>query len=194
MLKNVSEMKNKSKEIYKGQRGKERRELFKRFRLRVIENIYKNKFFALFDYRCFKCGVKEKPYSEIGKPPVLCIDHHIPMILGGHLLPGNLVALCRNCNNKKHDLLPEKFYTCEELDKLKPILEKQDDIFDFTFDWDYWNKDRKGYLLSLGIEPTLVHELLYNHEHPDYIGMPSDNSGVTISVNIDDIYNIMKER
>jgi 5-methylcytosine-specific restriction endonuclease McrA len=185
-------MKYNSKEIYKGQRGKEKRELFKRFRLRAIEDIYKNKFFALFDHRCFKCGVKERPQIDIG-PPVLCIDHHIPMILGGHLVPGNLVALCRNCNNRKHDLPPEDFYTPEELNKLKPLLEKQGDIFIFAFDWNYWNNDREGYLLSLGVEPNLVHELLYNHEYPDYVGIPSDNIGVTISVNIADIYNNIKE-
>jgi 5-methylcytosine-specific restriction endonuclease McrA len=185
-------MKNNSKEIYRGQRGKEKRELFKRFRLRAIEDIYKNKFFALFSHRCFKCGVKEKPYSEIGQPPVLCIDHHIPMTLGGHLIPGNLVALCRSCNNKKLDRPPEEFYTPEELDKLKPILEKQCNVFVFTFDSNYWNLDKKGYLISLGVEPNLVHELLYNHEHPDYIGMPSDGIGITISVNIADIYDNIK--
>jgi len=178
----------------KRQRNKEKQEFFKRFRLRAIEDIYKNKFFALFDHRCFKCGIKEKAYSEIGQPPALCIDHHIPMILGGHSVTGNLVALCRICNNKKRDLPPEEFYTSEELNKLKPILDKQSDIFNFTFDWDYWNKDRKGYLLSLGIEPNLVHELLYNHEHPDFIGTQSDNIGVIISVDFADIYDNMKER
>ena len=185
-------MKNNSQEIYKGQRGKEKRELFKRFRFRAIEDIYKNKFYALFNHQCFKCGIKERqPYKQKG-PPVLCIDHHIPMILGGHLVPGNLVALCRTCNNIKHDRPPDEFYTPEELDKLKPILENQGDIFNFSFDWNYWNQDRKGYLLGLGVEPNLVHELLYNHEHPDYIGMQSDNIGITISVNIADIYDNIK--
>lgn len=179
-------MKNNSKEIYKGQRTKEKRELFKHFRIPAIADIYKNKFFALFGHRCFKCGIKEKPYSEIGKPPILCMDHHVPMILGGHLIPGNLVALCRNCNNKKRDLRPEEFYSAKELEDLQPILERQRDIFVFTFDWNYWNQDREGYLLSLGIEPNLVHELLYNHEHPDYIGMQSDNIGIIISINIAD--------
>lgn len=88
----------------------------------------------MFDNRCFKCGVKEKSQVEISKPPILCIDHHIPMIRGGHLIPGNLVALCRSCNNKKHDLLPEEFYTHEELNRLRPILEKQNEIFNFVFD------------------------------------------------------------
>ena len=116
------------------------------------------------------------------------------MILGGHLIPGNLVALCRSCNNKKRDLSPEEFYTPEELDKLKPILEKQGDIFVFTFDFNYWRQDPEGYLISLGIEPNLVHELFHNQEHPDYIGMPSDDTGVkvTISINIADIYDNTK--
>ena len=179
-------MKNNSKEIYKWQRGKEKRELFSRFGLGAVADIYKNKFFALFEHRCFKCGIKEKPYPEYGRPPVLCIDHHIPMILGGHLVPGNLVALCRSCNNKKRDHSPEEFYTPEELEKLKPILEKQGDIFLFTFNWKHWRQDRQGYLLSLGVEPNLVHELLYNPEHPGYMGMESDSTGVTISFNIMD--------
>lgn len=166
-------MKRKSAETYRGQRGKEKRELFGRFQLRAIEDVYKNKFFALFDHRCFKCGAKERPYQEIGRPPVLCIDHHIPMALGGHLVPGNLVALCRNCNNKKLDSPPEKFYTPNELERLKPILEQEDEVFSFTFELDAWHEDREGYLVRLGVVPSLVQELLFNSDHPDYIGMAS---------------------
>jgi len=187
-------MKNNSKETYKGQRKKEKDELFKRFRLRAIEDLYKDIFFALFKHRCFKCGVKEKPHPEIGKPPILCIDHHIPMILGGHLVPGNLVALCRRCNNKKKDKHPEEFYTAKELEKLEPILNKQGDIFDFNFDWNYWNQDREGYLLSLGLDPKRVHEVLYNKKDRDYIGLPSNNFVVSITVDINDIMKSRLER
>jgi len=187
-------MSNNSKDTYKGQRKKEKDELFKRFRLRSIEDLYKNKFFALFNHRCFKCGTKEKPHPKIGKPPILCIDHHVPMVLGGHLVPGNLVALCRACNNKKKDKPPEEFYTHEEMDKIEHLLEKQENIFDFNFDWNYWNKDREGYLLSLGLKPDLVHELLYNQEHPDYIGFPPNNGEITISVDINDIYKNIFEK
>lgn len=184
----------KSKESYKGQRGKEKRDLFNRFRLRAIEDVYKNKFFALFDHQCFKCGIKEKSGKVIGQAPILCIDHHIPMALGGHLVPGNLVALCRKCNNKKLDIAPELFYMPEELENLKPILENQADIFEFYFDWEYWNRDRERYLLSLGVGRELVHELLYDHEHPDFIGMPSDSIAVTINVDVNELLKVNKER
>jgi hypothetical protein len=53
-------MENSSKEIYKGQRGKEKRELFKKFIFRAVKEVYKRKFFSLFDNQCFKCGTKEK--------------------------------------------------------------------------------------------------------------------------------------
>lgn len=174
-----------SKEIYKGQRNKEKRELFKRFRFWPIADVYKRKFFMLFDNRCFKCGVKEKKEPEIGKPPVLCIDHHVPMILGGHLVLGNLVSLCRSCNNFKHDSRPEIFYTKDELTILRQILDKQKDLFDFTFDWDRWNDDREDYLLGIGVKPELVHNLLYNKEYLDYIGVRSSR-GVVISIDVNE--------
>ncbi len=59
-------MKRKSAEAYPGQRGKEKRELFTRFRLRAIEDVYKSKFFAMFNHRCFKCGTMEKPDKADG--------------------------------------------------------------------------------------------------------------------------------
>lgn len=180
-------MKNSHQEKYKDQRTKEKFELFKRFRLPIIEDFYKDKFFALFNHRCFKCGVKEKPHPEVGKPPILCIDHHIPMILGGHLVPGNLVSLCRKCNNIKKDKSPEEFYTPEELNKLNSILEKQSNIFAFSFDWDYWNRDRGGYLLSLGLDPKRVHEILYNEKDHDYVGLASNDYVVSINIDINDI-------
>ena len=177
-------MRKKSTELYPYQRSKEKRELFRRFRYRVIENVYKKKFFALFNHRCFKCGAKEKPAPEIGQPPILCIDHHIPMALGGHLVPGNLVALCRRCNNKKLDLPPEEFYSSMELERLKPILDRQEEVFSFTFDYDLWEDDRQNYLLSIGVDAGLVQEILFNQEHPEYIGTESHRIGITIAIDL----------
>ena len=175
-------MKRESAELYPGQRGKEKRELFKRFRLRAIEDVFKGRFFALFDNCCFKCGAKERPHKMIRHPPILCIDHHVPMALGGHLAPGNLVALCRRCNEAKLDMAPEQFYSPTELERLRPLLDQQLTMFEFEFDWDAWNADRGKYLLNLGVEPGLVHELLHDPTHPDFIGTQSNTIGVSISV------------
>jgi hypothetical protein len=179
-------MGRRSTEKYPGQRTSEKRELFKRFRLRAIEDIYKNRFFALFDNRCFKCGKEEKRFQEIGSTPNLCIDHHVPMALGGHLVPGNLVALCRRCNNVKLDRPPESFYTAAELEKLQPILARQEEVFSFSFDWDAWHDERREYLLRVGVDAALVTELLFNPCHPDFVGTAEDRISFTISVELCD--------
>lgn len=163
-----------SSETYKGQRNKEKRKLFNHFLYPVIVDLYKKKFFALFGHQCFKCGSKES----------LDIDHHIPMILGGHLVPGNLVALCKRCNNKKLDSHPNDFYTLEELSRLEPILKKQGEVFSFVFDCESWKEDRKAYLIKLGVEPSLVNEVLNNPNHRYYIdpisSVPSVDTRVII--------------
>lgn len=109
------------------------------------------------------------------------------MALGGHLVPGNLVALCRDCNNKKLDSHPENFYTPIELERLQPILLQQQEIFSFTFDGEAWRNDREAYLVSLGVDRGLVQEILFNLEHPDYIPPPSD-MGVTITIDLASLY------
>jgi HNH endonuclease len=177
----------KSAELYPGQRGKEKRELFKRFKVSAIADVHKNRFFALFGHRCFKCGARERPHKDISRPPVLCMDHHVPMALGGHLVPGNLVALCRSCNERKLDSPPEQFYTTLELEQLQHLLNQQAELFSFSFDWDSWNKDREGYLLGLGVDAGLVREVLFNQEHPDYIGTGPDKLGITIEVGLNDL-------
>jgi hypothetical protein len=174
-------------DAFKRQRNKEKRAFFQRFRVRAIADVYRNKIFASFGNRCFKCGAQAKPQQEVGKPPVLCLDHHIPMALGGHLVPGNIVALCRKCNNAKLDKAPEEFYTQVELRKLAPLLQLQEEIFHFEFDSDQWYGNRENYLLSLGVEPKRVHEILYNELDPDFVGLPTENTSITISIDISDV-------
>ncbi|WP_373506493.1 HNH endonuclease [Thiocapsa sp.] len=162
-----------SAEAYKGQRNREKRALFRRFLLRAIARAYKEKFFALFDGKCFKCASTRE----------LVMDHHVPMIKGGHLVPGNLVSLCSICNNSKLDLDPEDFYTPEELERLKLLLEQERQLFELQFDRERWENDREAYLLDLGVQPDLVHEILYNPEHIDYVGF-SRSSHATIHVSL----------
>lgn len=170
----------------KRQRNQEKNQLFGIFMYPVIADLAKNKFFGLFGNRCFKCGSTHS----------LEIDHHIPIVLGGHLVPGNLVALCSRCNNRKLDSPPESFYSKEELDRLQPFLADQSAIFSFAFDWDYWERDREGYLLELGIDRSLVSEVLTDSNHRFYIPPPSkpgEGIGVVITVDNDLITQILRE-
>lgn len=148
-------------EEMKRQRKKEKWALYREFRFEIIRDHITKKFFQLFDNRCYKCGA--------GSRERLVMDHHVPVARGGHFTPGNLVALCIYCNNKKADMPPESFYSRQELDQLQPLLAEQDEIFSFQFDWESWELDKAGYLLSLEIDATLVHQALHNEEHPFYI-------------------------
>jgi hypothetical protein len=156
-------------------RSNEKSKLWGKFGPAVVVDLYKKKLFALFGNKCFKCGA----------PSPLEVDHHIPMVLGGHLVPGNLVALCTNCNNKKLDLPPMQFYSPEELAKLEPILKQETSLFEFVPDQEFWSNDRKGYLLSLGIDAKLVEEVLNNPNHRFYIEPPTFSKGSAITITFD---------
>jgi hypothetical protein len=178
-------MGRKSTEKFPGQRNKEKRELFRPYRLRVIEDFYKHRFFAHFGNCCFKCGKPEKIKQEFGAPPHLCMDHHVPMALGGHLVPGNLVSLCRKCNNHKLDQAPTDYYTQEELERLQPLLDTQKTLFAFSFNWDRWKQNREAYLLELGIDSETVHAALHDEHFVGYVGTGEDRIGVTITIDDD---------
>lgn len=172
-------------EAVKRQRNKETRELFKPFVLAVLEEHAKRRFFAFFGDACFKCGA----------PGPLVMDHHVSIVLGGHLVPGNLVALCERCNNRKSDVPPESFYTRVELERLQGFLDRQHEVFRFDFDWKAWEADREAYLLSLGIDANLVREVLNNPDHRFHIP-PRDESepvGVSITVNDESILKTIRE-
>lgn len=178
-------MARKSSEKYLGQRNKEKRELFRPYRLRVIEDLYKRRFFEHFGNCCFKCGKPEKPKQEIGASPNLCMDHYIPMALGGHLTPGNLVSLCRQCNELKLDKAPSEFYSLEELTRLQPLLDAQRDIFAFSFNCEKWEQNREAYLLKVGVEQDTVRAALYDEHFVGYVGTGGDYIGVTITLDED---------
>lgn len=179
-----------STEVYKGQRQKEKRLLYRCFPFRALERLCKARFFALFDNKCFKCGAPELPACP-SCSPVLCMDHHIPMVLGGRLEPGNIVALCRRCNAQKLDQPPEQFYTLEELAQLPLIFARQAAVFDFAFDDGAWRQNPAGYLVSLGLDEGLVEQLLHDELHQDYIGMPDPRQfGFAISI---DISGVLKD-
>ena len=169
-------------------RQRDKWEWDKKYRLRVIENHYRNKLFALFEFRCFKCsrpGTIRTDYKWMKHVPFWCgldRDHHVPINLGGHLVPGNIGVLCKSCNSKKHETEPERFYTETELRKLQPYLDKQDEVLRFNFDLEAWQEDRSAYLISLGIDKQLVHQVFNNEDHR-YYHPPS--SPISISLTID---------
>ncbi|MCX8083713.1 MAG: HNH endonuclease [Calditerrivibrio sp.] len=48
---------------------------------------------------CYYCGKKVPPKE-------LTMDHIVPLIRGGKSTKGNIVAACKDCNNKKKYMLP----------------------------------------------------------------------------------------
>lgn len=60
--------------------------------------------------RCYYCGRKVRPKE-------LTMDHVVPVIRGGKSTKGNLVPVCKECNNRKKYLLP--FEWEEYLESLK---------------------------------------------------------------------------
>lgn len=170
-------------------RGRDKWLLFGPMNLGVIEEHFKKRFFALFGNACFKCG----------SPGPLVIDHHVPVVRGGRLVPGNLVALCKRCNDRKQDKPPEVFYKPEELERLKVLLGRQDGMFDFKFDHEAFKADREAYLLSVGIDAETVRTVLSDPGHRHYIPPPEEDgemnpaTSVVISIDNEEIRKIIKE-
>jgi len=59
----------------------------------------------LFDHQCAVCGSTHD----------LCIDHHYPLSKGYALSRTNAVVLCTKHNLEKYNIMPEDFYTEEQL-------------------------------------------------------------------------------
>lgn len=115
--------------------------LFTRFKVQAIAATKRRELESLFGSRCFACGAAGR----------LQLDHHVPQLLGGRLVPGNIVMLCGPCNMAKRDLHPARFYSSDQLEQLRPLLEAQLSLFDFAFDWSRWRSEPLAYLLSLGV-------------------------------------------
>lgn len=49
--------------------------------------------------RCYYCGAPTPPNE-------LTMDHIVPLARGGKSTKGNIVAACKDCNNRKKQLLP----------------------------------------------------------------------------------------
>ena len=64
---------------------------------------------------CHYCGQKTPPNE-------LTMDHIVPIARGGRSAKGNVVPSCKDCNNKKRQLLPMEWaaYLAGLKDTLKP--------------------------------------------------------------------------
>jgi len=62
---------------------------------------------------CYYCG-RKFPYKQ------LTMDHLVPLARGGRSTKDNLVPSCKECNTRKHSLLPIEWE--EYLDKLRQDL------------------------------------------------------------------------
>lgn len=150
----------------------EKTEFWRPFRYAVVKDLYEQKLYSLFGNRCFKCGCTSS----------LQIDHHIPMARGGHWIAGNLVALCSRCNVHKNTMLPSEFYLPDELQRLELVLDQEYALFDFKFDMTHWGKDRKGYLMSIGIDSELAENLLSNECHRFHIPPITASSSAVLMI------------
>lgn len=146
----------------------EKRTFFSRFRLRVIEELYKKKFFSLFDNRCFRCGVYEAP-TWVWAPSILCMDHHVPFSAGGRFEAGNLASLCRSCNSKKQDKDPAIFYPPALLRELQPLLNAQTALFAFEWDAGKWLADPPAYLAAIGVPADQIYSTFHDEHFHGYI-------------------------
>lgn len=153
----------------KRERNKQRQAFYSRFRLRIIEDHFRRKIYRQFLDRCFNCGCEFAIDLAHHCPWDIAIDHHVPLARGGLYELGNLVVLCRCCNGRKHDKMPDEFYPADKLSQLEDILTEQRKLFSFEFDWEAWARDRTGYLASLGIEPDLIQLAFTNEYHKYYI-------------------------
>jgi len=145
----------------------DKQKLFGRFQFEVLATAKRHELDAQFDRRCFKCGSVDS----------LELDHHVPQSLGGRLVPGNVVLLCRRCNLAKGESPPSHYYSADELTHLEPIFAAQLALLDFHFNWTRWNNHPKDYLVSLGIDETEAQAVISRRE---------DGISVSLSVKLDD--------
>ncbi|MFO1163501.1 MAG: HNH endonuclease signature motif containing protein [Reyranellaceae bacterium] len=153
----------------------------------VIENHYRTRLFKLFGYRCFNCRKLGKLVEQAGMEYVpfwrgLDRDHHVPLSLGGRLVPGNIVILCPSCNGRKHERDPRAFYSPDQLVALRPLLAKEAEVLAFKFDPARWRDDRRAYLVSLGIGEQLAEQVLCNENHRYFVGKSSGAEPVGVAL------------
>ncbi len=149
----------------------------KKYFTKAIGNHFRNKVYASFCWRCFLCGApakyRDRRAVEFRHATIvsnLHFDHHIPRANGGLLIPGNIVVLCRDCNNKKADRVPETVYTRDEWNDLGWLLTEQTELLRFRFSRQKWLSDKRKYYDEIGLNAELIDEVLTNPLHSFFEG------------------------
>jgi hypothetical protein len=136
-----------------------------------------------FSNRCFKCGSRKN----------LTIDHHMPLSMGYGLEEKNAVVLCKKCNNKKSNRLPQYFYKEKELyelwekygivtdynimsinkENIEKEYEKMNKIYsgEVRVTFDYMGKKVEGLLLGI-VSPN---EVEFNRKREKYLEVVEGN-------------------
>jgi 5-methylcytosine-specific restriction endonuclease McrA len=157
-------------------RREQRRALERAYRLEPIFDLYRQRLIDAFGGRCARCGALS---------PVV-LDHHVPLALGGVLQPGNIVPLCRHCNDAKHEQPPERFYSAEQLAWIDERLAEQPAIMAFEFNWRRWHygdRDaRRAYLVEVGLGAEILQAVFDDPEHRWYVSDPDQGMLVTITL------------
>jgi len=117
--KNKDKFKKYIKQYLKTKRGRSTRERGQRKRratkLKVYENFLEEMVIATylaFDDACFACRKKKD----------LCLDHFKPLSKGFALSLDNAIILCRSCNSKKRNKMPEDFFTKKQIKYAKKLM------------------------------------------------------------------------
>ncbi len=107
----LSEKKEKDMFFVKSEKRKKKRSINEKKYNAFLSKKDKEEILVKYKNECFKCGSQKN----------LTLDHHMPLSLGYGLKKGNIVVLCKKCNNKKGHLLPSEYYTSKEIMKLKTL-------------------------------------------------------------------------
>jgi hypothetical protein len=102
--------------------------------------------------------------------------------MGGILQPGNMVVLCKTCNNQKLDRDPNLFYSERDLLRVSQLLEDEKKVLEFSWDWDFYNRDPKSYFLSIGVHEETVRKIFEDPEYRYYIEPRNQDDCVTIDL------------
>lgn len=99
-----------------------------------------------FDAVCFNCK-----FDETFK---LQLDHHVPRAHGENRTTDRLVTLCETCNKIKGSLLPDKFYSPEQIAEIEMRFQKQFTELEVFIELRRLIEQAKGFYAKFDVPPS----------------------------------------